>query len=87
MVDGFEILIMAFVAPHLGAFVLSPQADRFGRRPMTIACLVVITIGMGLSAIAGGPIELLIYRGFAGLGIGGLVQSECVRKVCRREDF
>lgn len=97
MVDGFEILIMAFVAPHLaedwqldavqigyllsagligmaiGAFGLSPLADRFGRRRMTIACLTVITGGMALSAAASGPVDLMLYRGLAGLGIGGLV--------------
>ncbi|GAA4472596.1 MFS transporter [Rhodococcus olei] len=97
MVDGFEILIMAFVAPHLskdwgldsvqigyllsagligmavGAFGLSPLGDRFGRRTMTIACLVLVTIGMGLSAIAPGPEQLIAFRAFAGLGIGGLV--------------
>lgn len=99
MVDGFEILIMAFVAPHLsddwnlssvevgyllsagligtavGAFALSPLADRYGRRPMTIACLVVITIGMALSTIAADPGQLIAFRAFAGLGIGGLVAN------------
>lgn len=99
MVDGFEILIMAFVAPTLaktwhlnpvtigyllsagligmaiGAFTLSPLADRFGRRKMTIVCLTVITIGMALSAAAVGPVDLMIYRAFAGLGIGGLVAN------------
>lgn len=99
MVDGFEILIMAFVAPYLskewnldsvqigyllsaglvgmavGAFGLSPLADRYGRRRMIIACLVVITIGMGLSAAATGPTDLLVYRAFAGLGIGGIVAN------------
>ncbi|QCQ91700.1 MFS transporter [Rhodococcus sp. SGAir0479] len=99
MVDGFEILIMAFVAPHLskdwdldsvqigyllsagligmavGAFFLSPLADRVGRRPMTIACLALITVGMGLSAVAGGLEQLIAFRAFAGLGIGGLVAS------------
>lgn len=99
MVDGFEILIMAFVAPHLseawnldsvevgyllsagligmaiGAFFLSPLADRVGRRTMTIACLVLVTIGMGLSAVAGDLQQLIAFRAFAGLGIGGLVAS------------
>ncbi|MFC9358868.1 MFS transporter [Rhodococcus sp. NPDC057014] len=99
MIDGFEILIMAFVAPHLskewnldavqvgyllsagligmaaGAFLLSPLADKIGRRPTTIACLVLITIGMGLSAIAGDLEQLIVYRAFAGIGIGGLVAN------------
>ncbi|MGW0043379.1 MFS transporter [Rhodococcus sp. NPDC003348] len=97
MVDGFEILIMAFVAPHLskdwgldsvqvgyllsagligmavGAFALSPLGDRLGRRTMTIACLGLVTLGMGLSAVASGPEQLIAFRAFAGLGIGGIV--------------
>jgi len=96
MLDGFEILIMAFVAPAvsrdwgldsvqtgyllssgivgmtIGAFVLSPSADKFGRRKVTLACLVIITIGMALSTIAGGLEELIVYRIVAGIGIGGL---------------
>nr|WP_068161756.1 MFS transporter [Rhodococcus phenolicus] len=99
MVDGFEILIMAFVAPHLskewglgsvevgyllsagligmavGAFFLSPLSDRIGRRRGTIACLVLVTIGMGLSAAAMNLEQLIVFRAFAGLGIGGLVAS------------
>ncbi|MEE2060568.1 MFS transporter [Rhodococcus artemisiae] len=99
MVDGFEILIMAFVAPHLskawdlgsvevgyllsagligmaaGAFFLSPLSDRIGRRRGTIACLVLVTIGMALSAVAMNLEQLIAFRAFAGLGIGGLVAS------------
>lgn len=99
MIDGFEILIMAFVAPHLkadwgldpvqigyllsagligtalGAFLLSPLADRLGRRRMTIACLTVITVGMALSSVAQGVADLVVFRAFAGLGIGGLVAN------------
>ncbi|MDT2006171.1 MFS transporter [Rhodococcus opacus] len=99
MIDGFEILIMAFVAPHLskewnldsvqvgyllsagligmaaGAFLLSPLADRIGRRRTTILCLVLITIGMALSAVAGGLEQMIAYRAFAGIGIGGLVAN------------
>ncbi|WP_060652826.1 MFS transporter [Rhodococcus pyridinivorans] len=99
MVDGFEILIMAFVAPHLskdwnlnsvevgyllsagligmaaGAFFLSPLSDRIGRRRGTIACLTLVTLGMGLSAAAMNLEQLVAFRAFAGLGIGGLVAS------------
>lgn len=99
MIDGFEILVMAFVAPHLakawhlspvevgyllsagvlgtalGAIFLSPLADRIGRRPHAIACLVLITLGMGLSAAAQNVPQLVAFRAFAGLSIGALVAT------------
>ncbi|MBY4212545.1 MFS transporter [Rhodococcus fascians] len=99
MVDGFEILIMAFVAPHLGkdwglssveigwllsagiigtalgAIFISPLADRIGRRTLAIWCLGAIVIGMGLSAAAMNVPQMIAFRTFAGIGIGGLVAN------------
>lgn len=99
MIDGFEILVMAFVAPHLGkswdigsveigyllsagiigtalgAVFISPLADRLGRRKLAIWCLAGITIGMALSACAVNVPQLIAFRAFAGLGIGGLVAN------------
>ena len=99
MIDGFEILVMAFVAPHLakawslgpvdvgyllsagvfgmavGAAVVSPLADYIGRRRHIILCLALIAVGMGLSATATTVPQLLWYRAFAGLFIGGIVSS------------
>ncbi|MCJ0906282.1 MFS transporter [Rhodococcus sp. ARC_M6] len=99
MIDGFEILVMAFVAPHLGkswdissveigyllsagiigtalgAIFISPLADKIGRRKLAIWCLVGITVGMALSACAVNVPQLVAFRVFAGLGIGGLVAN------------
>ena len=99
MIDGFEILVMAFVAPPLakawslsqvqvgyllssgvfgmaaGAMLLSPLADRIGRRKHVILCLSFITAGMFLSAFADSVLEMVVYRAGAGLFIGALVAT------------
>ena len=93
MIDGYEVLVMAFVAPHvarawalgpvevgyllsagifgmaLGATFISPLADRIGRRRHIIACLSLIVVGMGLSAIATDLWQLVgFYLGWIGGG-------------------
>lgn len=99
MIDGFEILAMAFVAPHLGkawglsqietgyllssgvfgmsigAVIVSPLADKIGRRRHILLCLVAITIGMALSAAARNVPEMIACRAISGLFIGALVPS------------
>ncbi len=99
MIDGYEIIVMPFVMPHLakswalgpvevgyllsasvfgmalGAIFISPLSDRFGRRRHIGACLALITLGMFLSASARSLLELVAYRAFAGLFIGGIVAS------------
>lgn len=99
MIDGYEILVMAFVAPHLsrewgigpvevgyllsagifgmaaGATFLSPMADRFGRRRYILVSLLLIVVGMLLSAAAQNVPQLLAFRAFAGLFLGGIVAS------------
>src|ERR1700674_3037974 len=93
MIDGYEVVVMAFVAPHLakawglgpvevgyllsagifgmalGAAFISPLADKFGRRRHIIVCLALITLGMGLSALAANLLQMVAFRAFAGLFI------------------
>lgn len=57
----------------LGSFVLSPLADRFGRRPAVLIGLVLITCGMLAVWGTTGPRELAVLRGITGLGIGLLL--------------
>jgi len=99
MLDGFDVLVMAFTAPAIsaewklngaqlgvlfsaglfgmaaGSLFLAPLADRWGRQPMILLCLVVITLGMGASALARDSFELAALRAFTGLGIGGMLAS------------
>ena len=59
----------------LGAVVISPLADRIGRRRHILVCLAVITVGMALSAIAQNVTQLVAVRAFAGLFIGAVIAS------------
>lgn len=59
----------------LGAALISPLADRIGRRRHILFCLTMISIGMALSAAAQGLTQLVAARAFAGLFIGALVSS------------
>lgn len=59
----------------IGAMALSPLADKFGRRTITVAGLALSGIGM-LIAMAAQSIEILVIgRVITGLGIGGILAS------------
>ncbi len=99
MVDGMDVLIIAYVAPSLsqewaigpealggvfsagvlgmtlGAVVLAPKADAFGRRPTILVCLVIITAGVLLTALANSITELVVLRFISGLGIGAMLAT------------
>lgn len=99
MLDGFDVLVMAFTASSIsaewaltgaelgflfsaglvgmaaGSLFLAPLADRWGRQAVILICLVVITAGMGLSALSRSSIELGLLRAFTGIGIGGMLAS------------
>jgi len=59
----------------LGSAFVAPLADRIGRRPMTLWCLGVSTLGMALAAATNGVVELGICRLLTGVGIGGLLAA------------
>jgi benzoate transport len=58
-----------------GGILISPLADRIGRRNHIFTCLVLIVIGMSLSAMSPNYPFLLVARAFAGLWIGALLPS------------
>lgn len=102
MIDGFDVLVMAFTAASVsaewglsgaqvglllsaglfgmaaGSLFIAPWADRFGRRPLILACLVISGVGMLLSALSQSPLQLALLRGLTGLGIGGILASSNV---------
>lgn len=99
MLDGFDVLVMAFTASSvasewglqsselgilfsagllgmsLGSLFVAPRADRFGRRSVVLSCLVIISVGMFLSAVSQSMVQLAMLRLITGLGIGGLLAS------------
>src|SRR6185312_9714744 len=54
---------------------LAPWADRFGRRAIILLSLVVITLGMLLSAATQNVGQLAALRVVTGIGIGGILAS------------
>ena len=59
----------------IGSVVLSPLADRYGRRASVLFCLLLMTVGMLLSAFAQSTTHLFVLRLLTGLGIGGVLPS------------
>lgn len=59
----------------VGAVLLGPLGDRFGRRPQILVSLVLIVIGMVASALAPSFGVFLVCRFVAGLFLGGIVPS------------
>jgi benzoate transport len=69
------VLSMELIGMAFGAFLLGALADRVGRRPTILACLVVMALGMGLASVAPGIVELSALRFLTGLGIGGMLAA------------
>ena len=102
MIDGFDVLVMAFTASSVsaewglngaqiglllsaglfgmaaGSLFIAPWADRYGRRPLILFCLLLSGAGMLLSALSQTPLQLALLRGLTGLGIGGILASSIV---------
>lgn len=76
---GLGLLLSAgLVGMAVGSMFLAPFADRIGRRPMIITCLIIASTGMLLSAAAGSAVQLGLLRVLTGIGIGGILASSNV---------
>jgi benzoate transport len=69
------VLSMELFGMGVGALLLGTMADRIGRRPTILTCLVVMALGMGLASTATSVPMLSAYRLFTGLGIGGMLAA------------
>jgi benzoate transport len=65
-----ELLGMA-----IGSVLLGGVADKIGRRPTILGCLIAMVIGMYGAAHSHEVITLLVFRLLTGLGIGGMLAS------------
>jgi AAHS family 4-hydroxybenzoate transporter-like MFS transporter len=63
----------SFAGLALGAVLLAPLADRFGRRPTLIAMMMVVGITTLGAALATSLDSLTLWRVMTGLGLGGSV--------------
>ncbi|WP_392563671.1 MFS transporter [Orbus wheelerorum] len=57
----------------IGALIISPFADKFGRRFIILCCLVILTVGMFSAGFANNHSQLVIARIFTGLGMGAIL--------------
>ncbi|WP_027015094.1 MFS transporter [Comamonas composti] len=97
MIDGFDVLVMAFTASSVsahwklsgselgfllsaglfgmagGSLLLAPWADRLGRRPLILGCLLISGLGMLASAWSQTPAQLAALRVLTGVGVGGIL--------------
>lgn len=69
------VLSMELIGMGVGSLMFGNLADRFGRRPTILVCLVIMTIGMGGAIVADDVVQLLVVRLLTGLGIGGMMSA------------
>jgi benzoate transport len=69
------VLSMELIGMAIGSVLIGRIADRYGRRPTILYCLIIMAIGMALASTAGSVEILSIYRFVTGLGIGGMLAT------------
>ena len=69
------VLSMELIGMGIGALILGAMADRIGRRPTILSCLVIMASGMFLASTAQTVTILSAFRLFTGLGIGGMLAA------------
>jgi benzoate transport len=72
------LLSAGLVGMAAGSLFLAPRADRFGRRTIVMASVVIVSVGMLLSGLTRTYLELALLRVFTGVGIGGILASATV---------
>jgi MFS family permease len=74
--DALGVVLSAeLVGMGFGSVILGGFADRSGRKPAMLVCLVIMAGGMYLAHDASGVSELTIWRFITGLGIGGMLAA------------
>ncbi len=72
--DAIGLLLASGLAGMaIGAFGLSPVGDVYGRKPVILGALVLMTLGSVLSAAAGSVSVLAGARVLTGVGIGAMI--------------
>ncbi|MGZ8310942.1 MAG: MFS transporter [Allosphingosinicella sp.] len=69
------VLSAELVGMGFGSVLLGGVADRYGRKPAMLFCLVVMAGGMYMAHAANGVTELTIWRFTTGVGIGGMLAA------------
>ncbi len=69
------VLSMELIGMAAGSVLLGGIADRLGRRPTILGCLVTMTAGMYAASLANDVYTLSAIRLATGIGIGGMLAS------------
>lgn len=69
------VLSMELAGMAVGSVLVGGLADRLGRRPAIMACIITMSAGMLLAAWADSVLTLSLIRLATGIGIGGLLAS------------
>jgi benzoate transport len=69
------VLSMELIGMAFGSVFLGSLADKIGRRPTVLGCLVVMATGMFMATTVTGLVDLSIWRVITGLGIGGMLAT------------
>ena len=69
------VLSMELIGMAFGSIFLGGVADKIGRRPTLLGCLIVMAAGMLGATSASSPVILSAWRVFTGLGIGGMLSA------------
>jgi benzoate transport len=69
------VLMAELIGMALGSIFLGGVADKIGRRPTMLGCLVVMAIGMFAVTTTSSLFVLAVWRVITGLGIGGMLAA------------
>jgi benzoate transport len=69
------VLSMELIGMAIGSFVLGGVADRVGRKPTMVGCLIVMASGMLGATTSANVTSLMVWRVVTGLGIGGMLAA------------
>lgn len=69
------LFAVTYVGAIVGALSMGPLSDRFGRKPLLVAALIVATVATGACATAADVERLKLLRLIAGIGLGGAMPA------------
>src|SRR5262245_15654054 len=69
------VLSMELIGMAIGSASIGGVADKAGRRPTILGCLVLMALGMVMATTVHSVVDLSIWRVVTGLGIGGMLAA------------
>jgi benzoate transport len=69
------VLSMELIGMGFGSFLLGSLADKLGRRPAVLYCLVIMAAGMLMVTTVNSIFALSLWRIVTGFGIGGMLAA------------